>query len=68
MNTDDEFAANAAILARDHPPFVLRNRTLVAQFDYDWSNPLDRWIDDHYAAAAANGAVEILAHRELHGS
>ena len=62
-------AARGCGVAREHdrnaarPPFVLRSRGIVEKFRYDWSNPLDRWIDAHYAATSSVGNLEILAWR-----
>ncbi len=63
MYTDDQFAATVTILERERPPFVLRNRSTVENFHYDWSNQLDRWIDEHYARVDEIGNLEILAPR-----
>ena len=63
MYTDDQCAATVTILERERPPFVLRNRSTVENFHYDWSNQLDRWIDEHYARVDEIGNLEILAPR-----
>lgn len=60
IHTSEEAEMNLAVLLREEPEIILRERRLGDKFGYDWTNPHDQWIATHYRHHQILSGLEIL--------
>ncbi len=64
MHTPDEFNKNLDILKREKPPLVIRYQMIGNKFGYNWNNPHDIWINEHYRVVQ-DGGLEVLLRNDI---